>query len=179
MKEILIHGIPAVLDRRPVKNINIYIKPPNGDILITAPKRAREETIRAFIDAKEDWIIRNHQKMAQRKSSRESAVISKEQREALAGKIEFFAKQWEPVMGVTAASFTIRDMKTIWGSCSTKTGRIRINLQLAVYPDECIEYVVVHELCHLLEPSHNARFKQFMTKFLPDWKERKKLLNQT
>ena len=74
---------------------------------------------------------------------------------------------------------TIRDMKTIWGSCSTKTGRIRINLQLAVYPDECIEYVVVHELCHLLEPSHNARFKQFMKKFLPDWKERKKLLNQT
>ncbi|GFO85182.1 MULTISPECIES: M48 family metallopeptidase [Anaerostipes] len=178
MKEIQICGIPARIDRRSIKNINIYIKPPNGDILITAPKRAGEEVILDFIQKKSDWIVKNHEKMIRKKSSHFSAVITDEQKNLLMEKIHQFSEKWEPVMGVHAQSFTLRSMKTIWGSCSTKTGRIRINLQLAVYPDDCIEYVVVHELCHLLEPSHNTRFHQLMTKFLPDWKERKRLLNQ-
>lgn len=179
MKEIQICGIPAKLDRRKIKNINIYIKPPNGDILITAPRRVREKTILDFIKKKSDWIVKHHEEMIQKKSSRNPAEVSAEEREALIQKIHLFAEKWEPVMGVCAKSFTLRNMKTIWGSCSTKTGRIRINLQLAVYPDACIEYVTVHELCHLLEPSHNARFHELMTRFLPDWKERKRLLNQT
>ena len=166
MKEIQICGIPARIDRRSIKNINIYIKPPNGDILITAPKRGGEEVILDFIQKKTDWIVKNHEKMIRKKSSQFSTVITDEQKNLLMEKIHQFSEKWEPVMGVHAQSFTLRSMKTIWGSCSTKTGRIRINL------------VVVHELCHLLEPSHNTRFHQLMTKFLPDWKERKRLLNQ-
>ena len=81
-------------------------------------------------------------------------------------------------MGVNATNWTFRYMKTRWGSCTVNTGRIRINTRLAFYPDECLEYIVVHELCHLIEPSHNKRFHAYMTKFLPDWKIRKKKLCQ-
>ena len=118
--------------------------------------------------------------MVNHASSQQTAKkeISKQERDVLYQKILAFASKWEPVMEVKAKDFTIRDMKTLWGSCSTKTGRIRMNLQLIRYPDPCIEYVVVHELCHLLEPSHNQRFKDLMKTFLPDWEERKKRLNR-
>ena len=65
-----------------------------------------------------------------------------------------------------------------WGSCSIHSKKIRMNLQLAVKSEECVEYVLVHELCHLLEPSHNQRFYDLMSHFLPDWRERKQKLNE-
>lgn len=89
---------------------------------------------------------------------------------------KFFTK-WEQIIQVQSSSFYIRKMKTRWGSCNVVTKRIAINLELAKKPIQCLEYIVVHELVHLLEPSHNARFKGFMDKFLPDWRARKKLLN--
>lgn len=103
--------------------------------------------------------------------------ISIEQRKWLENKIIEYAMKWEPVMGVHCTGFMIRNMKTRWGSCSIHSKKIRINLQLAAKPEECIEYVLVHELCHLLEPSHNERFYYFMDLYLPDWENRKKKLN--
>lgn len=85
--------------------------------------------------------------------------------------------QWEAIIQVKASSFYVRKMKTRWGSCNVVSKRIAFNLELAKKPIQCLEYVVVHELVHLLEPSHNARFKGFMDRFLPDWRDRKKLLN--
>lgn len=67
-------------------------------------------------------------------------------------------------------------MQTRWGSVSVDTGSIRLNINLALYPEKCLEYVIVHELCHLLEPSHNHRFKELMTRYMPDWKERRNAL---
>lgn len=67
-------------------------------------------------------------------------------------------------------------MKTRWGSCSYKTGKIRFNLELAKHSLGCIEYIVVHEMVHLLEPSHNQRFKKFMDQFLPNWQFSQKKL---
>ena len=93
-------------------------------------------------------------------------------------KIIEYAMRWESIMKVHANGFTIRDMKTRWGSCSIHSKKIRMNLQLAVKSEECVEYVLVHELCHLLEPSHNQRFYDLMSHFLPDWRERKQKLNE-
>ena len=81
-------------------------------------------------------------------------------------------------MGVSYRNITIREQKTRWGSCSIHSKKIRMNLQLAVKSEECVEYVLVHELCHLLEPSHNQRFYDLMSHFLPDWRERKQKLNE-
>lgn len=77
-------------------------------------------------------------------------------------------ERMEARIGVHAARWSVRVMKTRWGSCTPKTGTIRINARLAAYPTECLEFVVAHELVHLLEPSHNARFHALLDEFCPD-----------
>ena len=85
--------------------------------------------------------------------------------------------RWEPLLGVKARRVFIQRMKTRWGSCS-RTGSIRLNTDLAKKPPECLEYLVVHELIHLLEPTHNARFQALLDKSLPQWRFRRRQLNQ-
>lgn len=82
---------------------------------------------------------------------------------ALPGIVE----RMEARIGVHATRWSVRVMKTRWGSCTPKTGAIRINARLAAYPSECLEFVVAHELVHLLEPSHNARFHALLDEFCP------------
>ncbi|WP_270295883.1 M48 family metallopeptidase [Eggerthella sinensis] len=77
------------------------------------------------------------------------------------------------IMGVKAGKLAYRNMTSRWGSCQPATGRICINVRLALYPPECLEYVVVHELCHLLERGHGPRFKALMDAFMPDWRTRR------
>ena len=86
-------------------------------------------------------------------------------------------KKWELRLDVSVKRFSIRSMKSRWGSCTPKTHSIRFNLELAKKPPECLEYIVVHELVHLLEASHNNRFKSLMDQFYPDWKLCRKELN--
>jgi predicted metal-dependent hydrolase len=86
--------------------------------------------------------------------------------------------RWTPVMGVTVAGFYVQKMKTKWGSCNHRAGTIRLNTELAKKPKECLEYVVVHEMAHLLEPTHNARFIAMMEQFMPNWRLRRDHLNQ-
>ena len=152
-KIIYIDQIPVTVEYRRVKNVNLYLKPPDGQVLVTAPRQVPLKRIREFVEGKADWI-RKHQERMQ--------------------KVAYYAGKWEPRMGVHATGWTLRRMKTRWGSCTVNTGRIRINTRLYFYPDEILEYIVVHELCHLLEPSHDQRFQALMTEFLPDWKERRR-----
>lgn len=77
-------------------------------------------------------------------------------------------ERMEARIGVHATRWSVRVMKTRWGSCTPKTGAIRTNARLAAYPPECLEFVVAHELVHLLEPSHNARFHALLDEFCPD-----------
>ena len=78
--------------------------------------------------------------------------------------------KWESILNVSVERFSIRSMKTRWGSCTPKTRSIRINLELIKRAPECLEYIVVHELVHLLEASHNNKFKTLMDKYFPKWK---------
>lgn len=87
-------------------------------------------------------------------------------------------ERMEARIGVHAARWSARVMKTRWGSCTPKTGAIRINARLAAYPPECLEFVVAHELMHLLEPSHNARFHALLDEFCPDNRHLAKLLRE-
>ncbi len=86
--------------------------------------------------------------------------------------------KWEPIMGVTVSRLSVRRMKTRWGSCSPLKRSIRLNTSLSAKPSDLLEYVVVHELVHLLEPSHNGRFAALMDCFLPRWRDLRKELNQ-
>ncbi len=83
--------------------------------------------------------------------------------------------KWEPVLGVKAGRLSVQKMKSKWGSCNVKNGNIRLNSELAKYPKKALEHVVVHELVHLLEPSHGKRFYSLMDEFLPNWKALKAL----
>lgn len=86
--------------------------------------------------------------------------------------------KWEKQMGVSLNEFGIKKMKTKWGTCNREAKRIWLNLELAKKPFACIEYIIVHELVHLLERNHNDRFIAYMDRFLPEWKELKKELNK-
>ena len=92
--------------------------------------------------------------------------MEREMRRRLKMQLQRFIDKWEPVMGV----------KSGWGSCNVKSHHLNFNLLLAKVPSECAEYVVVHELTHLLEPSHNARFWSLMEYYLPESKKLRKQL---
>lgn len=86
--------------------------------------------------------------------------------------------KWQSVIGVKVASWGIKIMKSRWGYCNTCTQHICLNLNLIKKPISCLEYVLVHEMIHLLEASHNARFYQLMDYFMPQWREHKIKLNE-
>ncbi|NLK99465.1 MAG: M48 family metallopeptidase [Clostridiales bacterium] len=92
-------------------------------------------------------------------------------RQQLEERLPKLFEKWEAIIGVKASKVTIRNMKSRWGSCNTRDNRISINLQLSKKPQICLEYVVVHELVHILEPSHNSVFKGYMDSFLPNWRK--------
>lgn len=86
--------------------------------------------------------------------------------------------KWENIIGVKISEFQIKQMKTLWGTCNVEKKRIWINLELAKKPQPCLEYIVVHELVHLLENTHNERFQFLMSKYLPNWQTLKSDLNR-
>lgn len=105
-------------------------------------------------------------------------ILNEWYREQLKAVIPSLILKWESVIGVKTSAFGVKNMKTRWGTCNTKTGKIWLNLQLAKKPPHCLEYVVVHELVHLHEKNHGERFKAYMDRFLPDWLIIKKELNR-
>lgn len=97
-------------------------------------------------------------------------VIRDWYRGQLQQRVPDLVEKWQLVMGVKVNEWRIKQMKTRWGSCNINAGRICLNLELAKKPPNCLEYIVVHEMVHLLERRHNDRFRGFMDKFLPDWR---------
>lgn len=86
--------------------------------------------------------------------------------------------KWEPLLNVKAQRVFVQRMKTKWGSCTPESGYIRLNTDLAKKPMECLEYIMVHELVHLLEPTHKQRFIDLMDLYLPHWQQLRKRLNE-
>lgn len=86
--------------------------------------------------------------------------------------------KWEPIIGVQVAEWGVKQMKTYWGSCNITARRIWLNLELIKKPPHCLEYVIVHEMVHLLERQHNARFKAYMSRFMPLWQHYREELNR-
>lgn len=87
-------------------------------------------------------------------------------------------EKWEKKIGVKCNEFGIKKMRTKWGTCNTEAKRIWLNLELAKKPTECLEYIIVHELVHLLERRHNNRFISFMDEFMPKWRFYRDELNR-
>ncbi len=180
--KLTIEGVTITVTKKRMKNMYLRIKKEDGTVLISAPHQMSDARIESFARERIDWIKNYQQKYASAKQQRaadrelEPAEI-KRRKQMLKKQVELLVMKWEPVMGVKVSGVTIRQMKTRWGSCNVKTHHININLALLYKPEECLEYVVVHEMTHILEASHNEVFWGYMTKFYPDWKRVRKYLN--
>jgi predicted metal-dependent hydrolase len=104
-------------------------------------------------------------------------VLLRWYRERLKEMIPPLIGKWQNTVGLRAKEWAIRKKKTKWGACNAEVGRIWLNLELAKKPVQCLEYIVVHELVHLLERRHNENFSALMSEFLPQWKSRRAELN--
>jgi predicted metal-dependent hydrolase len=87
--------------------------------------------------------------------------------------------KWEEIIGVQVAAWGVKQMKRKWGTCNTQARRIWLNLELVKKPVQCLEYIIVHEMVHLLERHHNDRFAAYMDKFMPQWRFFRKELNNS
>lgn len=167
--------------RKRIKNMYLRVKDTDGTLSVSAPYGMSDTEIRKFVESKSDWIERTMQEMLVARQLKEQEPVlapfmEREIRLELKRQLQRLIDKWEPVMGVKSAGFTIKKMKTRWGSCNVKSHHLNFNLLLAKVPPECAEYVVVHELTHLLEPSHNVRFWSLMEYYLPGSKELRKQL---
>ena len=105
-------------------------------------------------------------------------ILEEWYRAQLKVKIPELILKWETVMAVKVNDFGIKKMKTKWGTCNIEAKRVWLNLELAKKPVSCLEYIIIHEMTHLLERNHNTRFVALMNSFLPNWKEVKEELNR-
>jgi predicted metal-dependent hydrolase len=109
---------------------------------------------------------------------RRQALVEAWYREQLKEAVPPLLARWQHLLGVSVQRFFVQRMKTRWGSCNSRTGSIRLNTELAKKPRGCLEYLVVHELIHLIEPTHNARFVALMDGAMPQWRDVREQLNR-
>lgn len=170
-----------------------------GRLYLSVPPRTPKAAINAFLSARTDWMAEQlsrtaayaprytpgerHLLAGQYVALGERGVPAGEKAflsfraKLLAEAVRTLLPLWEARMGVQAGSLRFREMVSRWGSCQPVTGHITLNLRLGLVPPECMEYVLVHELCHLLHPDHSAAFHDELTCMMPDWEARKKRLN--
>lgn len=175
-RTFFVDGIEVRLSRKRVKNLNLRISRDGSRVDVSAPSWVSEDEVCDFVRRKAVWIESHLAQAADTPMARASRATPEEVaqwREAVSACVPALIAAWEPIMGVRAGKVAYRNMTSRWGSCQPSTGRICINVRLALYPPECLEYVVVHELCHLLERGHGPRFHQLMDAFMPDWKQRR------
>jgi len=229
MTQIIVGDLVIEVVRKKIKNLNLGLYPPDGQVRMSVPLRADEETIRSFAYAKMNWIKKHQAKFRRQErqnppefvtgethyfqgqryslnvivhaaapqvairdqatldmlvrgdstSSQREKVLLAWYRQQLKQAIPPLIQKWSPMMGVKVNEWGVKQMKTRWGSCNIKAKRIWLSLELARKSPQCLEYIVVHELVHLLERGHNQRFYALMDKFLPHWRLLKDELNQS
>ncbi|MCD8131258.1 MAG: M48 family metallopeptidase [Lachnospiraceae bacterium] len=227
-KEVVIGGLPVEISRKSnQKNIYIRVKPPEGNVTVSAPARVPDREIERFVLKKMPEIMKARDKVLARERQNSREYISgetqylwgrpyplqvvyggtrgnvirtpekivmtvpegteTEAREALLNEwyrgelkqaLEGAVLRCENRTGLHAEEYRIKNMKTRWGTCNIQKRRIWINLQLAKKPVECLDYVVIHELVHLLEKNHTRRFYALVEGFCPAWREAEGLLKE-
>ena len=224
--QIVISGIPIDIHKKNIKNMHLQIKPPNGQVVISAPLSMDDKAIEVYARTNLGWIKKQIEKFQQpprsakrqyvsgetmyiwgkqyylsfvpdsRKNSfkiqgnsivlsmrKNSTVKQREKyireqyRRLLKGEIEKILPKWEQITGLHCESWQIKYMITRWGTCNTEKKKLWFNLQLAQKPVECLEYVILHELIHLKERTHNSIFIAYMDMYMKNWREVRKELN--
>lgn len=160
--------------RKAIKNVHLRVKAPDGRVEVSAPFDTGDAFIRELVRTKRPWIETQRAALAgsaRVRAAKASAAEQAEWKAIVAACVPALVAKWEPILGVKAGRLAYRNMTSRWGSCQPSTGRICINTRLALYPPECLEYVVVHELCHLLVRNHGPEFWGLVEAALPRWRE--------
>lgn len=226
MSFIEVEGIKVQLEKKRIKNFNLRVKAPYGEVKLSYPHRVKKQECYRFVQSKISWIKKQQMKFYNLKvpeplmyTTGEKIFFMGEEKELYVelstkrfaemrgNKLCLFVlesdtkvekkqlmneyyrkelykvlfplvKKWEPIMQVSVKETRIKNMKTLWGSCNIRAARIWLNLKLAEYDIKCIEYVVVHEMVHLLERLHSPRFYRLMDEFLPNWRHFQDKLNR-
>ena len=223
---LTIGGIPVEIQRKNIKNLHLYVLPPDGRVRISVPLRLSEKSIAEFIGSRLGWIRIQQAKLAERPhppvptyvsgetlflfgspytlyveygsgkrtvirdggnviltvrenstAEKREAVVNEWYRSLLKERVGILLPEWEAVTGLYCDSWQIKNMKTRWGTCNTQTRKIWLNLQLAKKPAGCLDYVILHELAHLKVPNHGKAFEALLDRYMPDWRDRRKILN--
>ena len=155
----------------------------NGDVHISAPIGMPKKAVEAFIIQHQEWIVEARKKTAERQQQRadffhQLPLTTKAQKAEAALRVKALVQplvaRYSELMGVSPTSVSFKPMISRWGVCNVRTRSICYSTYLLLLPTWCVEHVVVHELCHLLEPSHNARFHALMDQYYPRWREARK-----
>lgn len=178
MKEYTWHGCTVRITKKKVKNANLRIKPEEPHVIhISIPHSMTYEMAGKLLEQPRvlRWVENYRKKvseppapprMQEEEKLQHVAYYRKHLQEVLPGMFQ----KWETELGVRCSKVTIRDTRSQWGSCSIRTKNISISVWLGAFPEECIEYVVVHELAHLLEAGHNDRFYGILDRHYPIWR---------
>lgn len=155
----------------------------NGDVHVSAPIGMTKKEIEAFVEQHRDWITEARKKTLEWQKKRtdfynQLPLTTQSQAEGalirLKTLVEPMVERYAKEMGVSPTVVYYKPMKSRWGMCKVKERSICISVYVLLLPNWCVEHIVVHEMCHLLEPSHNARFRSLLDKFFPQWREARK-----
>ena len=176
-KTLQVNGYTVLVRRKNIRNLYLRVDGETGCLKVSAPRTVSDAAIADFVQRRQPWIEQAMQR-AQARAEQPVRSFSDADRRAFRAKCAAALARWEPVAGKHASGFSVRDMKTRWGSCNTKTGHMNFNLRLLDMPPECLDYVVCHELCHLWVPDHSKAFWAHMDRVYPNWKQVRKQMNQ-
>ena len=153
-----------------------------GKVIVRAPYRVDPATVEAFVISHRDWIEKQLKKNQQARRAfedvkplcrEELAQLAKEAAQVIPERVKYYAER----LGVSYGRITIRNQRTRWGSCTAK-GNLNFNCLLMLTPSFCLDYVVVHELCHRLEMNHSPAFWAQVERVLPDYRESREWLKE-
>lgn len=174
-------SLPAQMIRSKRRTVGISVKP-GGEIIIRAPRLLPHAAVLSFVYQKTDWILSAYDNQKDRApltvdEPKDNATLALEKRYRDAAR-EYIPKRVEYYHQFTGGDYekiAIRDQKTRWGSCSAN-GTLSFNYRLMLAPPRVLDYVVVHELCHLTHMNHSKEFWDMVASILPDYKEYRKWL---
>ncbi|MDE6243770.1 MAG: M48 family metallopeptidase [Muribaculaceae bacterium] len=169
-----VDALDIFIEVKRVKGLRLRVRPQG--IFMSVPPGTSAEYCRRFVRENMGWVISCLQKQQQRKEK-----MAELTREKMMEYIEDFKPrflQWQRKMNLYCTDVTFKDLTSRWGSCNYMTRKITINVKLALYPPQCTDYVIVHELAHLVHPNHSAAFWALVEKYMPDWRTHRAALKK-
>ena len=176
---LTIENLPVKIIQSKRKTISIQLKP--DEILVRAPRLMRQQDILSFVQQKSGWIEKHIKLMQETRAKEQAEPFTTEEirdmavwaRVMIMERVQHYA----PLIGVDYGRITIWNQRTRWGSCSGK-GNLNFNCLLALFPQEVLDYVVVHELCHRKHMNHSKEFYEEVAKVFPDYRDCRKWLKE-